>query len=66
SRAWLQVEAGRALGRGDGISWRHLFLGPGRDILSALVFAASFATSVVVWRGRRFRVRRDGTMTELT
>jgi ceramide glucosyltransferase len=40
-------------------------LGPLRDLLSFAVFCASFITDVVEWRGRRYRVRADGTMEEL-
>lgn len=45
-------------------TWRAA-LGPVRDLLSFVVFCASFAMSVVVWRGHRYRIRADGTMEEL-
>ena len=60
-RGYLQLEVERTMGRS---TWRWL-LGPLRDILSFVVFCASFVTDVVVWRGRRYRVRTDGTMEEL-
>lgn len=48
-----------------GVSTARWLLGPLRDLLSFVVFCASFVTDVVVWRGRRYRVRADGTMEEL-
>lgn len=35
-----------------------------KDIASALVWATAFMGSTVEWRGRRFRVRPGGTLTE--
>ena len=60
-RALLQ----RAVERTMGQTTPRWLLGPLRDVLSFVVFCASFATDVVVWRGRRYRVRADGTMEEL-
>jgi ceramide glucosyltransferase len=37
---------------------------PLRDVLSFGVFLASFSGATVEWRGRRFRVGRDGVLTE--
>jgi ceramide glucosyltransferase len=37
-------------------------LGPVRDLLSFAVFVASHFTDAVDWRGKRYRVRRDGTL----
>ena len=51
--------------RAMGISTRRVLLGPFRDLLSFAVFCASFLTDVVVWRGRRYRLRPDGTLEEL-
>jgi ceramide glucosyltransferase len=38
---------------------------PLRDILSFGVFLASFSGATVEWQGQRFRVGRDGVLTEL-
>ena len=48
-----------------GVSTRRWLLGPLRDTLSLLIFVASYLTDVVVWRGKRYRVMRDGTMEEV-
>ena len=47
------------------IATRRWALGPARDILSFLIFCASFVVSHVIWRGHRYRIRADGTMEEL-
>jgi ceramide glucosyltransferase len=60
-RALLQREVERVAG----MSTRRWLMGPVRDTLSLVVFVASYLTNVVVWRGRRYRVRRDGTMEEV-
>ncbi len=36
---------------------------PVRDLLSFVVFVASFAVNTVAWQGRRFRVGRDGVLS---
>lgn len=36
---------------------------PLRDLLSFVIFAASFFVAVVSWRGQRYRVGADGTLT---
>jgi hypothetical protein len=36
-----------------------------RDLLSFAVHFASFFVGVVSWRGRRYRVRADGTLVPL-
>jgi ceramide glucosyltransferase len=38
---------------------------PVRDVLSFGVFLASFSGATVEWQGQRFRVGRDGVLTEL-
>ncbi len=38
------------------------WLGPVRDLLAFAVYVASFFVDVVSWRGRRYRVRADGTL----
>lgn len=42
--------------------WR---LGPLRDLMSFLVFVASFFVTAVSWRGHRYRVHSDGTLSYL-
>ena len=42
--------------------WR---LGPLRDLMSFLVFVASFFVTAVSWRGHRYRVHADGTLSYL-
>ena len=64
-RLRLQWQVDRMLADSGGISLHRLLLGPLRDMLSFGVFCASFLTSAVVWRGRRYRVRADGTVAEL-
>jgi ceramide glucosyltransferase len=58
SRLRLQVQVDSEIGA-PRPSWQ---LGPLRDILSFAVFVASHFTDAVMWRGQRFRVRRDGTL----
>ena len=41
------------------------WLAPVRDVLSFLVFVASFFVRSVTWRGRRYSVRSDGTLSSL-
>jgi ceramide glucosyltransferase len=41
------------------------WLMPLRDMLSFLIFVASFFVAVVSWRGRRYRVLADGTLSPL-
>ena len=64
-RLGLQWSVDRAHSRKAGDSARRWALGPVRDMLSFAVFCASFLNHAVVWRGRRYRVRADGTMVEL-
>jgi ceramide glucosyltransferase len=54
----LQIKADRVLGRRLG----RAHWGPVRDLLSFAVFLASFWPGDVAWRGRRHRLRRDGTL----
>jgi ceramide glucosyltransferase len=44
---------------------RRLALLPMRDLLSFAIWAVGLARSPVVWSGRRYRLRRDGSMAEL-
>jgi ceramide glucosyltransferase len=60
----LQAELHRAfqLGNGWSISRGHFWLGPIRDVLSFVVFVASFFGRGVEWRGRRYGVKADNTL----
>jgi ceramide glucosyltransferase len=46
-----------------GVAGKFRLLAPARDLLSFFVFVASHFTDAVSWRGQRYRVRRDGTLT---
>jgi ceramide glucosyltransferase len=59
SRLALQRSVDHLLRTKEARAW----LVPVRDLLSFAVFVASFFTGAVSWRGARFRVRSDGTMT---
>lgn len=48
-----------------GIEAGRLALVPLRDLLSFFVYVASFFVAVVTWRGRRYRVRPDGTLAAI-
>jgi ceramide glucosyltransferase len=60
----LQAELHRRfeLGNGWNISQGRFWLGPIRDVLSFVVFVASFCGRGVEWRGRRYGVRADNTL----
>jgi ceramide glucosyltransferase len=58
SRLVLQAQVDHALGAAEH-RWR---LGPVRDLLSFLVFIASFFGGAISWRGHRYRVGRDGIL----
>ncbi|HKP66267.1 MAG TPA: bacteriohopanetetrol glucosamine biosynthesis glycosyltransferase HpnI, partial [Casimicrobiaceae bacterium] len=42
-----------------------IWLGPVRDLLSFVIYCASFFVGVVSWRGHRYKVRSDGTLLPL-
>ena len=44
------------------VSTSRWWLGPARDVLAFVVCVASFFVDVVSWRGRRYKVRADGTL----
>lgn len=56
----LQAELHRLFGLGP--LWNLCWLGPIRDILSFIVFVASFFGRGVEWRGHRYGVRADSTL----
>jgi ceramide glucosyltransferase len=60
----LQAELHRRFQRGNGsaIPWGNFWLGPIRDVLSFVVFVASFFGRGVEWRGHRYGVRADSTL----
>jgi ceramide glucosyltransferase len=58
-RVLAPVQIGRMCGSGGGPLW----LTPFRDLLSFVIFLASFLPGRVTWRGQRFNVRSDGTLT---
>ena len=61
SRTIVSIQAGRLGGEygGRGAPW----LIPFRDLVSFAIFLASFLPGPLVWRGHRFEVRSDGTLT---
>ena len=60
-RLLLQWQAERVLGLSTG-RWTLM---PLRDMLSFVVFFASYLADDVVWRGQRYRVSTDGTLERL-
>lgn len=61
-RLLVQIQVDRFVGAGPG-RWR---LGPVRDMLSFAIFLSSLFPGAITWRGRRFGVRHDGSMTPKT
>jgi ceramide glucosyltransferase len=64
ARFGLAAAVDGATGTAGG-GFRRLALLPLRDLLSFAIWAAGLARSSVVWGGRRYRLRRDGSMVEL-
>jgi ceramide glucosyltransferase len=58
-RVLAPVQIDRMCGSHGGSLW----LTPFRDLLSFAMFLASFLPGRVMWRGQRFTVRSDGTLT---
>jgi ceramide glucosyltransferase len=58
-RVLAPVQIERMCGSGGGSLW----LTPFRDLLSFGIFLVSFLPGGVTWRGQRFAVRSDGTLT---
>jgi ceramide glucosyltransferase len=56
---FVPLQFGRSLGRRR----LPLWLAPVRDLLSFAIFLASFLPWRVTWRGRRYKVGPDGTLT---
>jgi ceramide glucosyltransferase len=63
ARLGLAIVVDRATGAARGL--RRVALLPLRDLLSFAIWAAGLVRSPVVWGGRRYRLRRDGSMIEL-
>ena len=61
ARLILKFRVEKAFGVGSGPLW----LMPGRDIISMMVFLASFFGQKVAWRGSRFEVQASGAMFRL-
>ncbi len=61
SRTMLHWRVERALG----ISTARWMLSPARDVLSFAVFCSSFLGTNVVWRGHRYGIDGNGTLTDL-
>ena len=62
-RLGLAMAVDWAIGATGGL--RRVALLPLRDLLSFAIWATGLARSSVVWGGRRYRLRRDGSMVEL-
>ncbi len=61
-RFTLQIQVDRLVGAEPGRWW----LGPARDIMSFAIFLGSLFPGAITWRGRRFGVHHDGSMTPKT
>jgi ceramide glucosyltransferase len=57
-RLRLQIQLDRTFGLVDNPVW----MGPTRDLLSFVIFVASFFGREVDWRGHRYEVRADNTL----
>jgi len=63
-RVRLALVVDRALGRE--VSPARVALLPLRDSLGVLIWAVGLARGTVVWQGRRYRMRRDGSMIDVS
>jgi ceramide glucosyltransferase len=61
SRLFIPIQVERLQGGGKSSLW----LSPLRDLVSFAVFVASFVPGAVNWRGRRYSVESDGSVTPL-
>jgi len=59
SRLVLQAQVDHTLG----VPGRRWWLGPARDVLSFCIHVAGYFVDVVEWGRRRYRIRRDGTLS---
>jgi ceramide glucosyltransferase len=60
-RLVLQLQVDHTLG----VPADRWWLGPARDLLAFAIHVASYFVSIVSWRGQRYRVRSDGTLTAI-
>jgi ceramide glucosyltransferase len=60
-RLFVPIQVERLPGGGKSSLW----LSPLRDLLSFAVFVASYIPGAVSWRGRRYSVSSDGTVTPI-
>jgi ceramide glucosyltransferase len=60
-RLFVPIQVDRLPGGGKSSLW----LSPLRDLLSFAVFVASYIPGAVSWRGRRYSVSSDGTVTPI-
>jgi ceramide glucosyltransferase len=60
-RIWLTQDLQRRLTRSSAHAG-YFWLVPIKDLLQALIWLAAFGGSTIEWRGRRFKLRRDGTL----
>ena len=60
-RLFVPIQVQRLPGGGKSSLW----LSPLRDVLSFAVFIASYMPGAVNWRGRRYSVGSDGTVTPI-
>ena len=51
---------------GAALPWRHAMLVPLQDLFMSATWALAFLGDTVQWSGRRFRVSRDGRMTQVS
>jgi ceramide glucosyltransferase len=61
SRLFVPIQVERLTGGGKSSLW----LAPVRDLVSFIVFAASFLPGTVRWRGHRYEVGSDGSLTPI-
>lgn len=46
-------------------TWKHWLALPGQDLLSFVIWVSGFFGNTILWRGRRYRLERDGRFTLL-
>ena len=61
SRMIVSIQASRL--RGGSYAGGAVWLSPFRDLLSIVIFVASFLAGPLMWRGHRYALRSDGTLT---